>query len=618
MTARLSLIHSLVEDQATATPDAPAIVCGSEVLTYQELNTRANQVAQRLQALGVAPEIVVGMCLERSPAMIVAALGILKSGGAYLPLDPSYPEDRLALMLDDARAPALITAQSSPAKFFARNRKVITLDHLGQIAEAPTLQSSSPANIPGLQHLAYVIYTSGSTGQPKGVEISHASLLNLVEWHQNAFRVTATDRASQVARVGFDAVVWEVWPYLAAGASLHITPEEKLNDPEALRDWLVEKEITISFVPTPMAERLLALRWPTRTSLRVMLTGADALHTYPPEDLPFLFVNNYGPTECTVVATSGLVAPQKEGNGLPAIGRAIANTQLYVLDESLHPVEAGAPGELYIGGIGVGRGYRNQPRLTAERFIPNPFKRQSGERFFKTGDLVKSLPDGQLSFLGRIDEQIKVRGFRVEPDEVAAALNRHPAVLQSVVVGREIAPGERRLVAYLVVRTESAPLLSELRKFLSDRLPDFMIPATFVVLENLPLSANGKIERTRLPVPDEKNTLRDRAYAGPRTDVEQVVSAILAPLLGLDRVDVEENFFTVGGHSLLGTQLIARIRDAFQVELPLRKVFEAPTVAQLSAEIERLMLARLEMMSDSEAEGILKTDRAFDNTSNPK
>jgi len=380
----------------------------------------------------------------------------------------------------------------------------------------------------------------------------------------------------------------------------------------------VEQEISISFVPTPMAERLIALRWPPRTALRVMLTGADVLHSYPPDDLPFLFVNNYGPTECTVVATSGLVPAQKQSQRLPPIGRPISNTQVYVLDESLRPVAEGTPGELYIGGVCVGRGYRHRPELTAQKFVPDPFNSQPGERLFKTGDLVRTLPDGQLAFVGRMDDQIKVRGFRIEPDEVAAALNRHPSVLQSAVVAREVAEGDRRLVAYLVPRGESLPGITDLRDFVAARLPDFMVPATFVSLPSLPLTANGKVDRARLPAPDGTNTLRDRAFTGARTEVERVLSALLGPLLGLEQIDVEDNFFTVGGHSLLGTQLISRVRATFRVELPLRMVFEAPTVAQLSTEIERLLLARLEEMSDDEAENILNSNRTFDQAANPK
>jgi acyl-coenzyme A synthetase/AMP-(fatty) acid ligase/acyl carrier protein len=449
--------------------------------------------------------------------------------------------------------------------------------------------------------LAYVIYTSGSTGTPKGVEIAHASLSNLVSWHQNAFKVISSDRASCVARVGFDAAVWEVWPYLTAGASLHVPDEDQLKDPEAFQAWLVAQGITISFVPTPMAERLLALNWPSKTVLRMMLTGGDTLHTYPRCDLPFLLVNNYGPTECAVVATSGLVSAQRTENRLPPIGRAISNTEVYILDEAMGEVPAGTLGEIYIGGLGVARGYRNRPELTLERFVPNPFDGSFG-RLFKTGDCAQRLADGQFAFLGRFDEQIKIRGFRIEPNEIVAALDEHPAVSQSAVIAREVGEGDGRLVAYFVPRPNRLATVSELRDFLGQRLPAYMVPSMFVTIETMPLTPNGKVDRAALPAPDAANTLGEDVFHAPRTEVEQVVADILAPLLGIERVDVEANFFALGGHSLLGIQLISRVRDALGVELSLRTVFEAPSVAEVSAEIERLLCAKLEAMSEEEVQ----------------
>ena len=603
--------HSLTELvalQATTRPGATAVASSRAVLSYSQLDTRANEVARILQGLGVGPEAVIGLLFPRSPAMVVGALGILKAGGAYLPLDPSHPETRLTRLLEDAQAPVLITGRSVKAPISVGGRTLIVLDDFGRFIEGPShSQRALPAPAATSENLAYVIYTSGSTGQPKGVEITHASLLNLVHWHQCAFKVTEMDRASQVASVGFDAAAWEIWPYLAAGASLHVPGEELLSDPDALRDWLVTQGITIGFIPTPMAERLLALRWPAGTALRVMLTGGDALHSYAPADLPFSLVNNYGPTECTVVATSALVPSHDSAQRLPPIGFPINNTQVYVLDESRNPVAAGACGELYIGGAGVARGYRNRPDLTAERFLQNPLSPDPGDRLFKTGDLVRYLPDGQLAFLGRLDDQIKVRGFRIEPNEVAAALNEHPAIVQSVVVGHEIGPGDRRLVAYFVPGSQWRPTLSELREFLGARLPEFMVPATFVVLDHLPLTPNGKVHHAALPLPDGGNTLRDRDFVAPRTEVEKAVADMLAPLLGIHQLDVEDNFFELGGHSLLGTQVIARVRQAFGVELALLHVFEAPTVAGLSAEIEQLLLTRLDSMSEEQARTLLNS-----------
>jgi acyl-CoA synthetase (AMP-forming)/AMP-acid ligase II len=374
-----------------------------------------------------------------------------------------------------------------------------------------------------------------------------------------------------------------------------------------LQRWLLDEAISIAFIPTPMAERLLALPWPARTALRVMLTGGDVLHSYAPKDIPFLLVNNYGPTECTVVATSALVPPQDSAGGLPPIGLPIQNTQLYVLDESGNQVPPGQRGELYIGGSGLARGYRNRPLLTAERFLQNPFSNSAGDRYFRTGDLVRPLSNGQFVFLGRLDDQIKIRGFRVEPDEVAAALNEHPAIMQSVIAAHEINSGDRRLVGYFVPRSLSCPKFSELHEFLGARLPEFMVPGIFVALERLPLTPNGKVDRAALPVPDRTNTLRDADFVAPRTDVERTVATILAGLLGIDQLDVDDNFFALGGHSLLGTQLISRVRQNFGVGLALRHVFEAPTVAGISAQIEGLLRAKLEAMSEEQARSLLSS-----------
>jgi amino acid adenylation domain-containing protein len=604
--SNLQNVLHLFERQVERDPNAIAVTSGHGELTYRELNSRAEELADHLRARGVGPEVVVGLCVPRSPAMLVGALAVFKAGGAYLPLDPTEPEARLNFMFGDAGVSVVVTEHSLKEKMSGANRHVIAVDRLGRLAEcqAPTERLVENRAQISPRSLAYVIYTSGSTGTPKGVEVAHESLSNLVSWHQNVFKVISFDRASCVARVGFDAAVWEIWPYLTAGASLHVPDEEKLKDPEAFQAWLVAERVTISFVPTPMAERLLALRWPAETTLRLMLTGGDTLHTYPTANLPFLLVNNYGPTECAVVATSGLVAPQRSENRLPPIGRPIANTRVYLLDEAMREVPAGTPGEIYIGGPGVARGYRNRTDLTAERFIPNPFEGDSS-RLFKTGDCAQWLPDGQIAFLGRFDEQIKIRGFRIEPNEIVAALNEHPAVSQSAVVARQIAEGDSRLVAYFVPRAGHIATVSELRDFLGARLPAYMVPAMYVTIDTMPLTPNGKVDRAALPAPDASNTLGEDVFHAPRTEVEQAVAGILAPLLGLERVDVEANFFSLGGHSLLGIQLISRVRDSLGVELSLRTVFEAPSVAELSAEIERLLVAKLESMSEEEVQRTL-------------
>jgi len=603
---KVETVAELVTFQAAATPDAIALASTRRVWSYMELDERASALADTLRSLGVGPEVVVGLCMPRSPVMVVGALAILKAGGAYLPLDPTYPAARLGFLLDDGQVPVVVAGQRIKERLPKGSYHTILLDDLGRVGDFAPLAQSAPVKAAAtLKNLAYVIYTSGSTGQPKGVEITQESLLNLVHWHQQAFGVQSADRASQVANVGFDAAVWEIWPYLATGASLYFAEDETVSDPQLLRDWLVAQRITIAFIPTPLAEHLLTLPWPPETALRTMLTGADTLHVYPPVGLPFLLVNNYGPTECTVVATSGPVHSNASTDQLPPIGSAIANTEVYILDESGNQVPMGTAGELHIGGIGVARGYRNRPQLTAQRFIPNRFNEKVSERLFRTGDRASFLPDGRIAFLGRIDEQVKVRGFRVEPNEVTATLNVHPCIQQSVVVAREVGPSDARLIGYLVLAPESHLTLSALRAFLQARLPDYMVPAIFVRLEKLPLTPNGKVDRMSLPAPDESNTLREDAYAAPRTEMEKTVAGILERLLKLEHVDVEENFFSLGGHSLLGAQLIARLRDTFGIEMPLRVVFEAPTVAELSAEIERLLVTKLQAMSEKEVLRIL-------------
>jgi amino acid adenylation domain-containing protein len=595
-------IHQLFEAQVERTPDASAVAGNDEQLTYSQLNRRANQVAHYLRGRGVGPEVLVGICLSRSVEMVVGSLGILKAGGAYLPLDPAYPPERLSFLLKDSAISLLITQRHIAENLPRNSVEAVFLD--GAELNSGQQRDGNCETAVTAENLAYVIYTSGSTGKPKGVEITHGSLLNLVRWHQKTFDVTPDDRASLLASVGFDAAVWETWPYLSAGASLHLPDEVTRLSPDQLRDWIVKNEITIGFLPTALAERLMILEWPASTKLRILLTGGETLRHYPSGKLPFKLVNNYGPTECTVVATSGFVPPGICSAVLPTIGRPIENTQVYILDEKLQPVPAGVAAELYIGGAGVARGYRHQPDLTEEKFIRDPFSKP-GARLYRTGDVARHLSNGEIAYLGRIDDQIKVMGYRIEPNEIVAALDRHPSVQASVLVAREDAHGERHLVAYVVLNSGSAPSAGDLRRFLGNELPEYMVPAIFVQLAELPLTENGKIDRSALPAPDSENTLRDQAFTAPRTIVEERLAAILCSLLELDQVSVYDNFFFLGGHSLLGTQLIAQIRNGFGVEIALRKLFEAPTVAELSSEIERLILARVEAMSEDEVQRLL-------------
>ena len=591
-------VAELVAAHAAAAPKAIAITDDGRVMTYGELDERANRLANYLIELGVGPEAIVGLCLDRSLLSVVSALAVLKSGGAFLPLDPAYPIERLLFMLNDAQ-PSVVITLDADAKNISRGRwKVLSIDgnetYENYSADVPATTFSS-------EQLAYVIYTSGSTGQPKGVEITHAGLLNLIAWHRTEFSVTPSDRASHLASVGFDAAVWEVWPYLTAGASLHLPDETTRVSPEQLRDWLVKERIAISFLPTALAERVMALEWPRQTALRFLLTGADTLHRYPASSLPFELVNNYGPTECTVVATSGRVRPDIDAKGLPTIGRPIANTSVYILDENLREVQPGAEGELCIGGLGVARGYLNRAELTAEKFIPDPFSLEPHARLYRTGDLARYLDNGEIAYLGRVDEQINILGYRIEPAEIERVLNRHSAIESSVVVARGLFGEERRLVAYLVVSNGAVPTPLELRRLVTSELAQYMAPSIFVRLDKLPTMPNGKVDRLGLPEPDVDNTLRDERFIAPRTAIEKRLAMILSSVLNLNEVSVNDNFFLLGGHSLLGTQLLARVRSTFGIDLTLRALFESPTIAELSREIENLIIARVESMSEEEA-----------------
>ncbi|HTU33191.1 MAG TPA: non-ribosomal peptide synthetase [Candidatus Acidoferrum sp.] len=599
-------VASLTTEAARAFRDRVAIVDSSGAIngnandsgelriTYGELNLRADRLAAELRAIGLGAEDVVALRFPRSVGLIVGVLGVLKAGAAYLPLNPRTPAPRINFELDDSGARAIVTSAGSNAGFDPRGRSLVFLDETGRIASPSSppdagLNHGGAVNAP--ENLAYIIYTSGSTGKPKGVEVTHANLLNLVRWHRQAFDLASNDRMSLLASVEFDASVWEMWPALCIGASLYVPDDLTTQDPEALRDWLIDRAITISFAPTPMAERLMALPWPHLVPLRILLTGGDTLHVRPRSSLPFRVVNNYGPTESTVVATSGPVTPEESADGLPTIGRPIANATIHILDEQLRPANQGEEGEICIGGAGVARGYRNQPKLTHSKFVPDRFSDDMDARLYRTGDLGRLLPNGELAFLGRIDNQVKIRGFRIELDAIASVLDEHPTVKQSAVVARDYEAGDKRLVAYVVGDIGAPMTHSSLRDHLAARLPSHMIPAVFVSMDALPVNSNGKIDRNSLPEPNDSNRLASTPYVAPRTATQQRVTELVAPLLGIERVSVEDNFFMLGGHSLLGTQLIARIRAAFGVELSLRSLFECPTIAALASEVDRLILA---------------------------
>jgi amino acid adenylation domain-containing protein len=581
-------IWARIASQAKATPHGVAVTDGAVTLTFSDLEDRSNRLAEHLREAGVAGEACVGLFLERSADFVVAALAVLKAGGAYLPLDSSTPPDRARFILADAGAALLLTHRNKAAGLGVQCR-TIEIDTLPEVEASRIVnqQESQPGN---LDALAYVIYTSGSTGRPKGVEITHGNLLNLIDWHQQAFHVTSADRASQVAGLGFDAAGWEIWPHLTAGASVHFADEATRRSPQALRDWMVAEKITISFVPTVLAEQLLHSGWPAATALRTLLTGADTLHRRPIAGLPFAVINNYGPTECTVVATSGTVATDG-ADGRPSIGRPISNTTALILDDQLRPVPPGEPGELCLAGAHVGRGYRNNPQMTASRFvayapIPGP-----ALRIYRTGDRARFTEGGDIAFLGRLDDQVKIRGYRIELGEIVASLDRFLGLEASAVIARNDPVAGQQLVAYVVIARGAKITSVDLREFLAARLPDYMIPAAFVAMDALPITANGKLDKSALPAPTAENIVPKGdvsiAASSPGSDFEQRLATLVASLLGHASVTREENFFMAGGHSMLGVQLVARIRDAFGVKLHLRQLFGAPTIAALSAEVEK-------------------------------
>ncbi len=575
-------IHQLFEEQVEKTPDAVAVIFEDQQLTYKQLNLQANKLAHYLQFLGVEPEILVGVYLERSLEMIVGYLGILKAGGAYVPLDPNYPPERLNYMVADSQMSIILTHSSLlphlSLTLEQSQTKIICWDKDFEI-EIASQSCDNPINNFTPENLAYVIYTSGSTGRPKGVLIQHSGLLNLVFWHLNNFQVKSSDRTTQLAGTAFDAAVWELWPYLVVGASIYLIKSEFLLSPEILQEKLTSHHITISFIPTPLAEQLCLLPWSENTTLRTMLTGGDRLNSYPSNKLPFKFFNNYGPTENTVVTTSGQILSEASDSKFPPIGLPIANTQVYILDRYLQLLPIGVYGEIYIGGLSLARGYLNRPDLTSERFIANPFV--ANERLYKTGDLGRYLPDGNIDFLGRIDHQVKIRGFRIELGEIETVLSQHPQVQQVVVIVREDHPENKYLTAYIVSKTETLTS-SELRQFLKGNLPEYMIPAAFVILKALPLTPNGKVDRRILPKPETTNLALETAFVAPGTALEAKLAEIWCTVLHREQVGIYDNFFELGGHSLLITSVISRIQEHFSIVLPLRSLFTAPTIAELS------------------------------------
>lgn len=571
-------VDQWIARRAKQTPEALAVKDSSQSLTYGELEHRANQMAHYLQKRGVQSGDLVAICLERSCDAIISLLAVLKLGAAYVPIDPAYPTERITYMLHDSEASLVLTDTQWSQKCVFPAERVVYID-LERSAIA-SMSADSVSQITSHDQLSYVIYTSGSTGQPKGVMISHRSLLNLIFWHLNEYQLTSADRTSYLAGPAFDASVWEIWPTLVAGATLCIPDEEKRISPEELQSWLIAEKITVSFLPTPLLERVLTLKWPKQTDLRTLLTGGDQLRQTPPADFPIEVVNHYGPTENTVVTTAFRVSSRQDKSSFPPIGRPIANTEVYVLDRFLQPVPLGVPGELYVGGRGLSQGYFRRPELTAERFIPHPFSTEPGAKLYRTGDQVRWLPDGNLAFLGRLDDQVKIRGFRVELGEIEQVLCQHQEVRQAVVLVREDQRGEKQLVAYLQLKRNAD---IDWRSYLSRKLPDYMVPAAFVVLDSFPLTPNGKVDRRALPAPK----LTSDRYVAPETETEKKIAAIWEEVFQKKPIGRKDHFLARGGHSLLAAQIMARVNQRFAVKLPFSLPMEAGTVQRLAKEVDR-------------------------------
>ncbi|MFP2934055.1 non-ribosomal peptide synthetase, partial [Pyxidicoccus sp. 3LG] len=572
--------HALFAAQAARTPDAVAVRFEGQALTYAQLDVRANRLAHHLRSLGVRAEVPVALCVERSLETVVGILGILKAGGAWVPMDPSYPVERLTYMLRDCAAPVLVTTEAIADTLPSSGEQLVLLD-----VDAPML-AGQPDTAPEAhvfaESLAYIIYTSGSTGRPKGTLLQHRGLCNTALTAVRAHGFRPDSRVLQYAAFGFDASVAEIFGALLAGSTLVLAPRERLLPGAPLRALLREESITaVTLTPSVLAQ-LAPEDFP---SLETLISAGEAC---TPELVDrwggrVRLLNAYGPTEVTVCAT--ISEPMRPGQRL-TIGRPWSNVRVYVLDAALRPVPVGVPGELCVDSVGLARGYHRQAALTAERFVPNPFSSLPGARLYRTGDRVRWLADGTLEYLGRIDFQVKLRGFRIELGEVESALAQHPSVREAVAVVREDAPGDKRLVAYVVAEEGDALDALALRAFLKQRLPEHMVPAALVALDALPLTPNGKVDRAALPSPEGAQSAAAHEYLAPRTPVEQQLAEMWAELLHVERVGAHDDFFELGGHSLLATQLVSRLQASFGVELPLRELFEAPTVAKLALRLE--------------------------------
>jgi amino acid adenylation domain-containing protein len=598
--------HKLFEQQVERDPEAVAVVGGGASLTYGELNRRANQVAHFLRRHGVGPEVLVGVCLRRSPQLVVALLGVWKAGGAYVPLDSEYPEERLSFMVSDAGVRVLLTEEQCKHLFAAVDANVVCLD-----TDWPAIEQendSNPNNGVAPANLAYVMYTSGSTGKPKGAMILHRGLVNYLCWAIGAYGVRPGGSVPVHSSISFDLTVTSLYPALLAGGQVELLAED-VGAQNLLAALRRQKNRTLVKI-TPAHLEALSLQLGSDEvagMTNVFVIGgenlpAEGLRLWRESAPATRLINEYGPTETVVGCCVYEVQPGDPNNGPVPIGRPIANTQLYILDESLDPLPPGEMGELYIGGAGVARGYLNRPELTEERFLPDPFCGNAEARMYKTGDLARYRADGVIEYMGRVDNQVKLRGYRIELGEIEAVLAGHPAVQSCAVLAREDKPGDKRLVGYLVARDGKPPATGELQSFLEERLPEYMVPAKFVVLDAFPLTHNGKVDRKALPAPAAETAQPGSQAEAPRNSAEEAIAAIWKEMFKLDQVGIHDDFFDLGGHSLLAIKVMSRLRDQFGIDLPVLNLFENPTIASLAVNLQQAMAAHAPEGSEETAQ----------------
>ena len=616
-------IHLAFAEQARRTPDAVAVGFEQHDLTYRELNRAANRLAHHLRRLGVGPEVPVGLLARRSVGMIVAMLAILKAGGAYVPLDPDYPRERLAFILENSQCPVLVAHGVTAEGLAGDGSGRFLVDTADSSIDSES--DADPADNTDPENAAYIIFTSGSTGTPKGIVIPHRAVNHLVVG-ADYVKLQPSNRVAHASNASFDATTFEVWGALLSGAQLVVLPRDIILSPQDFAQEIRRQGIDTLFLTAALFNQIARELPDAFAPLEHLLVGGEAadpaaVRQVLDEGGPRRLLNVYGPTETTTFATWQLVQEIPRAATIP-IGRAVSNTRLYILDQHLQPVPIGVTGELYIGGDGLARGYLGGPRLTAESFIPDPFGDEPSGRLYKTGDLTRWLANGQIEFIGRNDFQVKVRGFRIELGEIETVLREHESVREAIVAVRTDARGETYLAAYVVTAHGPLSMGGELRTFLRKKLPEYMLPSVYIVLDKLPLSPNGKIDRRALPGPEVVERELDAPYVAPRNPIEEVLSEIFAEVLRLERVGINDNFFELGGHSLLATQLVSRVRKDFQPDLPLRKIFEAPTVAALAAllvagepspgqfEKRAETLRTIESLSVADLEEMLKKKRA--------